>query len=174
MSTSPEPNSTSSTPAAPPSAELDAMQALLAGEHSCVYGYGVVGAQLDGDAEDSAREGLEVHRARRDALEADIRALDAQPVAALPGYALPFPVTDAAEARQLAQTLEQRIQPLYIDLVGAAPDVAGREFAARAVVDAAARAAAWTTQTTAFPGLQDRAGDLIAPGESPADASPAG
>jgi hypothetical protein len=170
MSTSPapQPSSTEPSPIAPlPDGELDAMQAALAGEHAGVYGYGVVGAHLEDDARDSAREALAVHRSRRNTLEVDIRALGAQPVAALPGYALPFPVTDESSARRLAGTMEQRLQPLYVDLVTTATDTAAREFAARAVADAAVRAAIWTAATVAFPGLDGRADAATTPGGTP-------
>jgi hypothetical protein len=161
--------STSSTPVTPPSTPAPttpapvpaasvvvAAQAALAGEHACVFGYGVVGAHLRGGEERAAREALARHRSRRDDLSAHIRALGAEPVAALASYALPFPVGDAAGARELAGLLEQRLVGLYVDLVGAGPEVDLREVAARSAVDAASRATRWSATATAFPGLDGR------------------
>lgn len=136
---------------------VDAAQAALAGEHACVYGYGVVGAHLPDGAE-AAHAALTAHRSRRDALTALIRAADADPVAAEPGYALPSPVTDEATARALAVLLEERLGPLYADLVGAADSPELREFGARGVVTAAVQALAWGGSPTAFPGLAERVG----------------
>lgn len=156
-------SSTSPTGATEPAAVPDpaltkAAQAALAGEHAAVYGYGVAGAHLADDEREAAREALDAHRARRDALSAQIAALGAAPVAALPAYALPFPVTDAATARQLAGVLEQRLGPLYTDLVAAGSDPDVRALAALAVVDTAVRATRLTGTTSAFPGLDGRPG----------------
>ncbi|MBB5789891.1 ferritin-like domain-containing protein [Jiangella mangrovi] len=134
---------------------LDATQAALAGEHACVYGYGVVGAHLP-DGGPAALSALAAHRERRDALTALIRAAGEDPVAAEPGYALPSPVTDEASARALAVLLEERLGGLYADLVGAADSPELRELAARGVVSVAVQALAWGGAPAAFPGLDGR------------------
>jgi hypothetical protein len=134
---------------------IDAAQAALAGEHACVYGYGVAGAHLPDGAE-SAHAALAAHRARRDALTALIRSEGADPVAAEPGYALPSPVTNEASAAALAVLLEERLGALYADLVGAATSPELREFAVRGVVAATVQALAWGGSAAAFPGLDGR------------------
>ena len=58
---------------------LDALQAVLAGEHACIYGYGLVGAHLSGRAADRARDAYEAHRARREELSRQIRLRHAEP-----------------------------------------------------------------------------------------------
>jgi hypothetical protein len=134
---------------------IDAAQAALAGEHACVYGYGVVGAHLP-DGGEAAHAALTAHRQRRDALIGLIIAAEADPVAAEPGYALPSPVTDETSARALAVLLEERLGGLYADLVGAAPSPELREFGVRGVVAAAVQSLAWGGSPTAFPGLDGR------------------
>lgn len=135
-----------------------AAQAALSGEHACIYGYGVVGAHLPGDAE-PAHEGLQRHRARRDALAALLTADGVEPVAAAATYALPRPVTDAASAAQLARETERRLAALYADLVAAAGSPEMREFAARALVGAnSAVLSQWEAAQVAFPGLHGRPG----------------
>ena len=62
----------------------DALQAALAGEHACVYGYGLVGAHAGTREESAARAAYDAHRARRDLVTDQVRARGADPVAALP------------------------------------------------------------------------------------------
>ncbi|SED73818.1 ferritin-like domain-containing protein [Jiangella alba] len=148
------------TPAPAPSAasgdpSVEAAQAALAGEHACVYGYGVLGAHLPDDAP-AALAALATHRARRDELTALIAAAGAAPVAAEPGYALPSPVTDEASALALGVLLEERLGGLYADLAGAATTPELRELAVRGVVAVTVQALAWGGAPTAFPGLDGR------------------
>lgn len=137
--------------------ELTAAQAALAGEHACVYGYGVVGAHLSDDAETAARA-LQAHRGRRDDLAALIRAGGGEPEASAPTYELPQPVTDAASASKLAVLMETRLVALYADLVGAAQSGELREFAAQALVAASVARGRWGGEPVAFPGLSGRPG----------------
>ena len=141
--------------AADPSASVVAAQAALAGEHACVYGYGIVGAHLPGDAA-AAHEALDEHRVRRDALTRLIRAAGAEPVAALSTYVPPSPVTDQTTATALAVTMEQRLGDLYADLVAAAdsPELCG--LAARGLVAVSRRQVQWGAAVDAFPGLEGR------------------
>ena len=132
-----------------------ALQAALAGEHACVYAYGVAGSRLSGSARESARAGLAAHRARRDALAARLSAAGAVPTPAAAAYDLPVTVTGADSARALAGLVEDRLALVWSDVVGAAvaaPDDALAALAAAAVQEAAVRAARWTGSTSAFPG----------------------
>lgn len=135
---------------------IDAAQAALAGEHAGIYGYGVVGAYLSGDAQEAARRDRAAHERLRGALRRHLLALDADPVAARPGYTLPFTVDDDASARELAGVLEERLAGLYVDLVGSGPEPDLRELAAESLVANAVRRARWTGETTPFPGLDGR------------------
>ncbi|MBV7698077.1 ferritin-like domain-containing protein [Streptomyces sp. TRM70350] len=137
--------------------ELRALQAALAAEHAAVYGYGVVGGRIGEERRTEARAAYDAHRARRDALVREVRALGAEPVAAAAGYALPFPVTDPETAVRLAAELEERVAGVYSDLVRAA-DGGRRGSAAAALREAAVRAVRWRGRSVAFPGLAERAG----------------
>ncbi|CAL9406612.1 DUF4439 domain-containing protein [Streptomyces sp. enrichment culture] len=137
--------------------ELRALQAALAAEHAAVYGYGVVGGRVGKEHGPQVRAAYDAHRARRDALVRDVREAGAAPVAAAAGYALPFPVPDAAAALRLAAELENRLAGVYADLVR---DSRGgrRRAAAEALREAAVRSARWSGGSVAFPGLAERAG----------------
>lgn len=149
------------TPTADAGDATQAAQAALAGEHACVYGYGVVGANLEND--ESALEALGTHRSRRDTLAGLIRSAGAEPEAAATTYALPSPVTGEASATNLAAQMEQRLTSLYADLVGAADTDELREFAAQALIDATVTGTGWGADGGAFPGLDDR---VTSPDES--------
>ncbi|WP_225846533.1 ferritin-like domain-containing protein [Streptomyces sp. HPF1205] len=135
-------------------AVVDAAQAALAAEHAAVYGYGVVGGHVAAARRALAHEGYEAHKARRAVMARTVTELGGVPVAAAPGYALPFAVPDPAAAVRLAAFLEERVAGAYGDLVGAA--IGGiRQDAAAALRDAAVRAVRWTGGGVAFPGLAE-------------------
>jgi hypothetical protein len=138
--------------------ELTALQAALAAEHAAVYGYGVVGGRIRAGRRTEARAAYDAHRARRDALTREVRDLGGTPVAAAPGYALPFPVPDSAAAVRLAAELEDRIAGVYSDLVRATGGER-RRAAAGALREAAVRAVRWSGESVAFPGLAERSGE---------------
>jgi hypothetical protein len=131
----------------------EALQAALAGEHACIYGYGVAGGNLTGDEAEAARAALAVHRARRTPLADQLRLREAEPVATLAAYELPFPVTDAASARRLATLLEQRLAILYADLVALTSLGGVRRLATASLAGSARLAALWSGDITAMPGL---------------------
>ncbi|OII64441.1 hypothetical protein BJP40_01975 [Streptomyces sp. CC53] len=135
--------------------ELEAAQAALSAEHAAVYGYGVVGARLDGDLRAEAAAAHAAHRARRDALDRAVRDLGGTPAAAAAAYALPFPVVDADGAVRLAAELEDRVAGVYADLVRASGGAVRRD-AAGALREAAVRAVRWRGSGVAFPGLAER------------------
>ncbi|ANW17795.1 ferritin-like domain-containing protein [Streptomyces clavuligerus] len=137
---------------------ITAVHAALAAEHAAVYGYGVVGARAGQERRADARAAYEAHRARRDALARTVRGLGADPVAAAPGYELPFATEDPAAAVRLAALLEDRVAGVYSDLVRAAEGPLRREAAA-ALREAAVRSARWRGSGVAFPGLAERTGD---------------
>ncbi|GHB12150.1 MULTISPECIES: ferritin-like domain-containing protein [Streptomyces] len=144
---------------------LRALQAALAAEHAAVYGYGVVGGRIGAARRRDARAAWDAHRASRDALTRQVRELGGTPVAAAAGYALPFPVPDAAAAVRFAAQLEDRVAGVYADLVRASSGAARRE-AAGALREAAVRAVRWRGESVAFPGLAERA-DAATPSATP-------
>ncbi|NGN64849.1 ferritin-like domain-containing protein [Streptomyces sp. A7024] len=139
-----------------------AAEAALRGEHAAVYGYGVVGARIDGDRQEEARTAYDAHRARRDAMARVVRDLGGKPKPAAAAYALPFAVPDAAAAVRLAAELEDRLAGVYADLVRAG-DGNVRADAAAALREAAVRAVRWRGAGVAFPGLAERAQGAAAP-----------
>lgn len=80
----------------------------------------------------------------------------AEPVAALAGYRLPFPVDGPAPARRLARHLEEGCAELYADLVAAARGAGLRTFAATELTACCTRRSAWRGSPVAFPGLAER------------------
>jgi hypothetical protein len=133
---------------------VDALQAVLAGEHAAVYAYSVIGGRLPGDDPVVALsiDAYAVHRDRRDTLVAVLRAADRTPVAGEPGYQLPRPVEGPSSARELARLVEDRCSVLHAAVVATATGEL-RGLAADALVDCATRALAWGAEPTAFPGV---------------------
>lgn len=134
------------------SGAVAALQGALAAEHAAVYGYGVVGAMLEGSAQSHARASWTAHRVARDTLVAMLTKLGATPVAAGPAYQMPFAVTNANLAKELAATLEDGVTRAYLAVV-AVTDPTLRAFAARAMQTSANRAVSWRGTTVAFPGM---------------------
>ncbi len=135
-------------------AAIAALQQALAAEQAASYGYGVVGAHLTaGSAAAAAADADWVAHLRAAAqLTTMISARGGQPAAAAVAYQLPFPVTSAAAAQQLAGTMEDRVAQAYLVVV-ALPESGLRSFGAQQVRAAALRAEAWRGTTVAFPGL---------------------
>ncbi len=131
---------------------VPALQSALAAENAAVYGYGVVGAMLTGDARSRADTDWRAHQVARDTLATMLVRRGVTPAAASAAYALPFTVADAAAARRLAVVLEEGVTRAYLALVGV-PDAKLRSFGALAMQPAAARAVAWRGATVAFPGM---------------------
>jgi hypothetical protein len=131
---------------------VDALQGALAAEHAAVYGYGVAGGLLTGDAQAAAHRDWIAHQEARDALTSMLIRLGATPVAAAAAYTLPFPVQDARSAARLAAYLEDGVTRGYLGIV-AVTDVPLRNFGAVAMQVPAERAVFWRGTTIAFPGL---------------------
>ncbi|WP_457034237.1 DUF4439 domain-containing protein [Kitasatospora sp. P5_F3] len=153
-SPSPSPSASASpSPTPRPAAETAALQTTLAAEHAAVYGYGVVGArQPAGPQRAEAQTCYLAHQAGRDAWQRLLHADGATPAAAAPGYQLPFPVADAATAKQLAAHIEVQLTGVYTALVAAGSGEL-RQSAATALREAALRARQWGAEQTALPGL---------------------
>jgi hypothetical protein len=141
-----------SGPAKPGRQAIAVLQAALAAEQAACYGYGVVGSHLSGAEAARADSDWIAHQVARDSLTAAIAAAGATPVPAAVAYRLPIAVHSAAQARQLAVILEERVGQAYIGLVGLT-DSALRARGASELRAAALRATAWSHATVAFPGL---------------------
>jgi hypothetical protein len=136
------------------SGSVAALQQALAAEQAASYGYGVVGAYLPAGSAAAAAAGADwvAHLRAGDRLTEMISARGGQPAAAAVAYQLPFPVTDAAGAQQLAATMEDGVARAYLAVV-ALPEAGLRGFGAQQVRAAALRAESWRGTTEAFPGL---------------------
>jgi hypothetical protein len=131
-----------------------ALQAALAAEHAVVYGYGVAGARLRGDAQASVRMLWDAHRAKRDRLADLVTARRGAPVAAAAAYRLPVQVTSPRTAGQLMAALEDRLAAAYLGMVGV-DDPRLRTLGAQSMQEAIMRACRWrdSLPRSAFPGL---------------------
>jgi hypothetical protein len=141
--------------------ETAALREALAAEHAAVWGYGVVGAALEGDARPPATAAESTHRDVRDRVTALLDERGADPVPAEGAYRLPFPVLSAVDAAALAVVLEDGVAAAWVRVLDQAADRAVREYAVGCLTDAEARAVSWRAAagqspvTTAFPGLPD-------------------
>ena len=133
-------------------AALAALQAALAAEHAACYGYGVTGAHLTGAGAAIAKADWIAHQLARDKLAGLISAAGASPVPAAVAYQLSGPVRSAAQAQALAALLENDVAQAYLGLVGLT-DPGLRKLGVTELRAAALRAASWSDQTVAFPGL---------------------
>ena len=148
------------TPGAPDQrTETAALGVALAAEHAAVWGYGVVGAALTGDARARAATSEGAHRDLRDRLTALLDDRKADPVPAKAAYTLPFPVLSAVDAAALAVVLENGVETVWVRVLDQAASRDIRQMAVDALSGAEVRAVGWRTaagQTpvnAAFPGL---------------------
>lgn len=136
-------------------AEVEALQAVLAAEHAAVFVYAALGARTSSSGDRSGYAALtaayDVHRDRRDQVEALITARRATPVAAEPAYVLPLR-PDAAATRRRAAALEESCGATYAYLV-ARTSGAVRQFGVEALIDAAVRAVGFGAAPDRLPGL---------------------
>lgn len=117
-------------------------------EHQAVYGYGALGPYLAAGQRGAALTAESVHRKRRDALEA---LLGDDAPAGEAAYALPEPVTDSASAIRIAVLIEDGVTTAYRAAL-ASTQGPHRKLALDAMLDAAARAAAWRRAGGQVPG----------------------
>jgi hypothetical protein len=143
----------SASPPAPSARAVAALQAALGAEHAAVFGYGVAGAHLTGARRAAADRYWIAHESARDTLTAMVSARSGQPEPAAASYALPFGVHGTQSATALAAYMEDRVASAYLGLV-ALRDIRLRDFGARAMQQAALRAAGWRDRALAFPGLE--------------------
>ncbi len=142
-------------------AEAAALQEALAAEHVAVWGYGTVGAALAAGSREDVVAAQEAHRQLRDQVAGLLLARDQEPVAALAGYALPFPVLSEVDAAVLAVQLEQGSTTAWVWVLDQAAERSTRELAVGAAAASEVRAVGWRTRagqtpvTTATPGLPD-------------------
>jgi hypothetical protein len=139
--------------------ENSALGEALAAEHAAVWGYGVVGAALEGGAQGVATTSETAHRDIRDRVVDLLAERGADPVGAQGGYALPFPVLSGTDAAALAVVLEDGVAAAWVRVLDQAVERTTRELAVGALTAAEIRAVGWrsaagqTPTTSALPGL---------------------
>ena len=132
-----------------------AVRAAVRIEHEVVYGYGVVGAHLRSHDRRLAAGRLAAHQQLRDDLGTLATDLPPAPAA----YELPFPVVDAATARELAVRLEDAAAAAAWALVtSTTADSSARRIAVGMLSDTATAAARWRERS-------DRTDDPALPGQ---------
>jgi hypothetical protein len=142
--------------------EDTALGEAVAAEHAAVWGYGVVGAALGGDAQASAATSEAAHRDVRDQVSALLAGRKADVPGAKGGYALPFPVLSAVDAAALAAALEDGVAAAWVRVLDQAAERSTRELAVGVLSAAEVRAVGWrsaagqTPVTRALPGLPDK------------------
>jgi hypothetical protein len=155
------PSAPSAAPSAGPvtQAALERWSAALAAEHAAIFAYGRLGVLLDAKGKEEARAAERAHRSRRDSLVLELDAAKSSPAPAEPGYALPFPLTDAASALRLAVHVEEGVGANWRAVLRTV-EGAHRQAALEAYADASLRATRWrrlagiAPATTPFPGRQ--------------------
>jgi hypothetical protein len=142
--------------------ENAALNDALAAEHAAIWGYGVVGAALDGTARQAAEDAEAAHRDVRDQVGALLSGRHADVVDAQGAYALPFPVLSAVDAAALGAVLEEGVATAWVRVLDQAAERSTRELAVGVLSAAEVRAVGWrvaagkTPITNAFPGLPER------------------
>src|SRR3954469_24773691 len=139
--------------------ENAALNDALAAEHAAVWGYGVVGAALDGAGRQAAADAESAHRGVRDQVGALLAGRHADVVDAQGASALPFPVLSAVDAAALGAVLEEGVATAWVRVLDQAAARSTRELAVGVLSAAEVRAVGWrvaagkTPITNAFPGL---------------------
>jgi hypothetical protein len=142
--------------------ENAALNDALAAEHAAIWGYGVVGAALDGTARQAAEDAEAAHRDVRDQVGALLSGRHADVVDARGAYALPFPVLSAVDAAALGAVLEEGVATAWVRVLDQAAERSARELAVGVLSAAEVRAVGWrvaagkTPITNAFPGLPEK------------------
>jgi hypothetical protein len=102
-----------------------AWQTALAAEQRAVFGYGLVGAHLNGGPHASTvRSYTRAHQDAQDRCAAELRSRGAVPGSPAPDYPQLYPVADPARAIALAARLEQECAGAWRYLYGAAAQLA--------------------------------------------------
>jgi len=144
------------------STENAALNEALAAEHAAIWGYGVVGAALDGDARQAAEDAEAAHRDVRDQVTDLLSARHADVADAQGAYALPFPVLSPVDAAALGVVLEEGVAAAWVRVLDQAAERSTRELGVGVLSAAEVRAVGWrvaagkTPVTTAFPGLPEK------------------
>jgi hypothetical protein len=148
--TSPGPRSTTS-PTRPTTAADAALFDAVAVEHGVIYGYGLVSAHSTAEDNALVATAMAEHRARREEAMARLEARSVTPPLPAAGYQLPAPVTDPADAANLAIRMEEDSSVAWRAVLEQAVSDDDRTFAVAALTQTAVTAARWRAIVNAWP-----------------------
>lgn len=135
---------------------VSTLQATLTAQHAAVYLYGLFGARTSATDHPTLaatlRDGYVDHRRQRDALTALIHQAGQEPVAADLGYTPATPALTAKQVRRAARILEERLCPVYSELVEHSSGQ-NRALALDCLAGSAVRVVRLGGEPTPFPGL---------------------
>jgi Domain of unknown function (DUF4439) len=143
---------------AEPSPADSALCAALTTEHAVIYGYGIVSAHCEPDANSLVSFSLNQHRQRRDQVIAMLGGRSVNAPVAAAGYQLPMPVNNPTDANRLAVRMEKDTEVAWRAVIEQAQTPEDRRFGVTALTQSAVLAARWNQVlganpiTTAFPG----------------------
>ena len=135
-----------------------ALCAALTTEHAVIYGYGIVSAHCQPDANPLVSFALNQHRQRRDQVIAMLTGRSVSAPVAAAGYQLPIPVNNPTDATRLAVRMEKDTEVAWRAVIEQAQTPEDRKFGVTALTQSAVLAARWNQVsganpiTTAFPG----------------------
>jgi hypothetical protein len=136
--------------------EVDTLQQTLAAEHAAVYVFGVLGGRAAHLTAPVLRAAIstayDLHRGRRDALEAMITAAGTDPVPAEPAYALTRDLVTPGQLASAALRAERACLTTYGALVAASTG-ATRAWAVTALIGTAASELGFGGAAEPLPGM---------------------
>lgn len=136
-------------------AAADALQGALAAEHAALWCYALVVAFLPPDQAAAARADADAHRDLRSRVAQTLTDIGKRPVSALPAYAPPQPVTDAASAAALAVVAETDAMAAWRSVLEHTTYVELRQVAVTTLTAGTVRCAAWRRITGEQPAVPD-------------------
>jgi hypothetical protein len=136
-------------------AAADALQGALAAEHAALWCYSLVVAFLPADQAAQARADADAHRDLRSRVAQTLTDIGKRPVSALPAYAVPKPVTDAASAAALAAVAETDAMAAWRSVLEHTAYVELRQVAVTTLTAATVRCARWRRITGERPTVPD-------------------
>jgi Domain of unknown function (DUF4439) len=135
-----------------------ALCAAVTTEHAVIYGYGIVSAHCEPEANNLVSFALNQHRQRRDQAIAMLAGRSVSAPVAAAGYQLPMPVNTQTDAIRLAVRMEKDTELAWRAVIEQAQDPQDRRFGVTALTQSAVLTARWKQAlgdwpiTTAFPG----------------------
>lgn len=131
--------------------QITALKNVVAGENAAIWAYGFLMAFLNDDEYRAGYSAFNSHRNARDRARLKLRALNQNPPRPEPNYDLPFQVSDAKSAKQLAAYIEDRLSGIYT--AWTATEINEDQlYAFELAIQTASRSYFWSKETKAFPG----------------------